>query len=78
MRTYKKEDLLQYDGKGGRAAYIACNGKVYDVSGSFLWQEGKHQVLHTAGRDLTQDLAQAPHGGSILEKFPVVGLLEGS
>jgi predicted heme/steroid binding protein len=76
MRQFNKEELARYDGKEGRPAYIASNGKVYDVSKSFLWQKGNHQVLHRAGVDLTEALNQAPHGEDLLEQFPVVGTLK--
>jgi predicted heme/steroid binding protein len=48
---------------------------VYDVSTSFLWKEGKHQVLHKMGVDLTDAMREAPHDGDVLKKFPVVGIL---
>lgn len=76
MRQFTREELARYDGKEGGPAYIACNGKVYDVSKSFLWQKGHHQVLHRAGADLTEALKQAPHGEDLLERFPVVGTLK--
>jgi predicted heme/steroid binding protein len=69
------KELAQYNGKDGAPAFIAYNGKVYDVSSSFLWRNGKHQVLHNAGEDLTDSLEQAPHGADLLERFPVVGML---
>jgi len=75
MRQFTKDELAQYDGKEGRFAYVACNGKVYDVSKSFLWQKGRHQALHQAGADLTQGLTKAPHGADLLERFPVMGTL---
>lgn len=75
MQEFTEEELAQYDGRDGRAVYIAYNGMVYDVSGSFLWQEGAHQVLHQAGVDLTEALMEAPHGEDLLERFPVVGSL---
>jgi predicted heme/steroid binding protein len=75
MREFDRQELSQYNGKNGVSAYVACNGKVYDVSGSFLWQHGKHQVLHSAGEDLSAGIAQAPHGEDLLERFPVVGTL---
>jgi predicted heme/steroid binding protein len=74
MRTFTKEELAGYDGSRGMA-YVACEGKVYDVSQSFLWQKGKHQVIHRAGADLTEALKRAPHGSELLERFPVVGRL---
>ncbi len=75
MRRLTKEELAQYNGKNGNPAYIACKGKVYDVSASFLWKDGIHQVFHSAGTDLTEALEQAPHGREAIERFPAVGLL---
>lgn len=74
-RRYRKKELYRYNGQNGAPAFIAFEGKVYDVSQSFLWQHGRHQVLHAAGTDLTDALAQAPHGADLLERFPVVGTL---
>ncbi|MCX8032620.1 MAG: cytochrome B5 [Thermoleophilia bacterium] len=68
-------ELAKYNGRGGAPAYVAYEGKIYDVSSSFLWQRGRHQAMHEAGTDLTQALAQAPHGKEFLERFPVVGIL---
>ncbi|MDH5267457.1 MAG: cytochrome B5 [Candidatus Bathyarchaeota archaeon] len=78
MKEFTEEELIQYNGKNGNPVYVVYKGKVYDVSTSFLWKDGTHQVLHTAGVDLTEALEQAPHGGDALEKFPVVGILRGS
>ena len=75
MKEFTEEELAQYDGKNGNLAYVAYKGKVYDVTGSFLWKNGIHQVLHSAGVDLTDALEQAPHGDDVLEKFPVVGII---
>jgi len=30
---------------------------------------------HTAGADLTDSLARAPHGAELLQRFPIVGEL---
>lgn len=76
MKEFTEEELAQYDGKDGNPVYVAFKGKVYDVSGSFLWKDGTHQVYHSAGTDLTEALEQAPHGGDILERFPVIGVLQ--
>jgi predicted heme/steroid binding protein len=75
MKRFSREELARYNGKDGAPAYIACKGKVYDVSASFLWQNGRHQVVHNAGEDLTDALEQAPHGADMLERLPVVGTL---
>ncbi|MBS7647430.1 MAG: cytochrome b5 domain-containing protein [Candidatus Bathyarchaeia archaeon] len=75
MKKFTPKELAKYDGKNGKPAYIAYKGKVYDVSTSFLWKNGKHQALHIAGVDLTEALKQAPHGEDVLKRFPVVGIL---
>ena len=75
MRAFSSEELGRYNGKKGNAAHVACNGKIFDVTASFLWRDGNHQVLHDAGRDLTESLSHAPHGEEMLAKFPVVGVL---
>jgi len=72
-RVFTKAELGRYNGQNGTPAFVACEGKVYDVSRSFLWRNGRHQVLHTAGADLTEALAQAPHGANLLRRFPIVG-----
>ncbi len=77
MKEFTEEELAQYNGKNGKAVYVAHMGKVYDVSASFLWKDGTHQVFHSAGEDLTDAFEQAPHGGDVFEKFPIVGILNG-
>ena len=74
-RKFTLEELKQYDGRDGRPAYIAYKGKVYDVTDSFLWIDGDHQGQHAAGKDLTEDMALAPHGEEILERIKIVGVL---
>jgi len=73
-KVFTKEELRQYDGRHG-VVYVACNGKVYDVSSSFQWQKGIHQIVHRAGIDLTEALGKAPHGSDMLVRFPIVGEL---
>jgi len=74
MRKFNSEELKQSDGKGGRPAYIALNGKVYDVTGSYLWTNGEHQGEYFAGHDLTSTLANAPHSEEKLDNFKQVGI----
>ncbi len=57
------------------AAYVAYEGKVYDVSHSFHWKRGVHQVTHHAGCDLSEAMKQAPHGPDMLDRLPIVGEL---
>lgn len=75
LKKSSLEELKQYDGREGRPAYIAYNGKVYDVSESFLWMEGDHQGQHVAGKDLTDDMKLAPHGEEMFERVKLVGVL---
>jgi len=69
------DELAQYHGRSGAPAFIAYQGKVYDVSRSFLWQQGRHQVVHAAGKDLTGEIEAAPHTAAMLERVPIVGTL---
>jgi len=74
-KKFTLEELKQYDGKDGRPAYIAYKGSVYDVTESYLWIDGDHQGQHVAGKDLTQEIALAPHGEETLKKVKQVGVL---
>jgi predicted heme/steroid binding protein len=68
-------DLSRRDGRDGAPAYIACDGLVYDVTASYQWRGGRHQVRHRAGVDLSASLAEAPHGAELLTRVPLVGRL---
>lgn len=48
---------------------ITYKNKTFDVSKSELWQNGVHMGRHRAGEDLTDALAEAPHGEEVLERF---------
>jgi predicted heme/steroid binding protein/uncharacterized membrane protein len=69
------QDICQYDGRGGRPAYIAYKGIIYDVTKSKLWKNGSHVTKHNAGRDLTDLLKTAPHGEDKVLSLPEVGRL---
>lgn len=73
-RVFTVEELRRHDGERA-PAYVAYNRRVYDVSTSNEWRYGFHRDLHWAGQDLTEFLAEAPHGTETLERFPVVGHL---
>jgi predicted heme/steroid binding protein/uncharacterized membrane protein len=66
-----EEELKQNDGKEGRPAYVAYQGKVYDVTTSKLWRNGEHIRRHHAGMDLTADLPAAPHDASVFTRATV-------
>lgn len=74
-RVFTLEELAAFDGKDGRPAYYAYEGKIYDVTESTLFKEGKH-FQHEAGQDLTGQLEGAPHAEEVFAPFEVVGVLE--
>jgi predicted heme/steroid binding protein/uncharacterized membrane protein len=75
LRKFTPADLAAQSGAEGQPVYIAFQGKVYDVSGSALWEGGRHMVAHGAGVDLTGEFADAPHGEEVFERYPQVGVL---
>jgi len=68
-------DLEFFDGREGRRALVAVQGRIHDFTGSGKWPGGSHFQRHAAGNDLTTALGQAPHGEEKLAAFPVVGTL---
>jgi predicted heme/steroid binding protein/uncharacterized membrane protein len=75
MRRFTKRELQGFIGEEGKPVYVAFKGKVYDLSNSRLWTNGAHQGRHSAGKDLTASILNAPHNEEVLRKFPVVGEL---
>ena len=76
MSTINREELEKNDGRGGKPAFVAVNGEVYDVSTSPLWKDGEHMGEHYAGCDLTESLELAPHGIETLLRHQKIGELE--
>ena len=66
-------DMGRFDGSGGNPAYVVYENKVYDVSESAKWKDGKHFGRHAAGTDLTEAMKGAPHGPELLERVTYVG-----
>lgn len=75
QKKVTSQELEANDGKNGKPAYIAYQGKVYDVSESSFWMEGEHMGMHNAGKDLTEDLEMAPHKDENFSKVKYVGEL---
>jgi predicted heme/steroid binding protein len=69
------DDISQFDGKEGRPAYFAYQGRIYDATGSGLWKKGNHVGKHQAGFDLSDALKLAPHGEEKIASLPFVGRL---
>jgi len=70
LPTFSAAQLARYNGQNGRPAYVAVNGKVYDVSRAF--RRGTH-YSHLAGRDLTAEF-NSVHSASFLTNMPIVGI----
>jgi predicted heme/steroid binding protein len=64
--------LSAFDGKEGRASFIAYKENVYDVTALKLWKNGIH-MKHLSGGNLTDALPKAPHGPEKLEGLKLVG-----
>lgn len=59
-------------GACGRIRF-AHDGKLYDATGSKWWEGGTHAGRHRAGTDLTDAMADAPHGAEVLDRIDLVG-----
>jgi predicted heme/steroid binding protein len=75
QKEFTLEELAQYDGSGGKPAYVAVNGIVYDVSNEATWGGGTHFGLY-AGKDLTAQFKGCHGMESILGKLLKVGELK--
>ena len=76
MKEITSEELAGFDGKEGRPVYVAFQGRVYDVTQSRLWSTGTHMKRHPSGKELTGEIAAAPHGPEVLDRYPQVGTLK--
>lgn len=76
QREFTPEELTNYSGEGGKPAYVAVNGIVYDVSLNPAWGGGTHFGIY-AGKDLTAEF-NACHKNSavILDRLPQVGIMK--
>lgn len=75
-KEFTPKELAAARGADGQPGYIAYDGQVYDVSASALWAGGEHMGSHRAGADLTEEMADAPHGPEVLERLTRVGVLK--
>jgi arsenite oxidase small subunit len=74
-KKFTSNDLGQFDGLNGHPLYIVFKGKVYDLSASKLWPQGKHMGMHTRSEDLAEAIKKAPHGEDNVYRYPSVGEL---
>jgi len=71
-----RRQLSLRNGQDHQNIWVSYQNKVYDVTNSRLWKNGKHYE-HWAGQDLTEELKSAPHGIHVFDKFFCVGIFEG-
>lgn len=76
MKEFTKEELAEFNGENGKKAYVAVEGKIYDVTGNAHWVGGKHHGV-VAGQDVTKAIMASPHGTAVLAKLEQVGTLKG-
>ena len=74
MKTYTINQLALRNGQDRDEIWIAYQGIIYDVTNSRLWRNGKHYE-HWAGQDLTDELADSPHGVGVFDRFEAIGVL---
>jgi predicted heme/steroid binding protein len=72
--TYTVAELAKFDGTGGKPAYVAVNGIVYDISREATWGGATHFGLE-AGKDLTAQFNSCHGQMQTLAKLPKVGVL---
>lgn len=70
--VFSLDTLALFDGTDDNPAYVAYQGRVYDVSET--WPTGSHQG-YPAGIDITEPLPDSVHGIPVLDKLPHVGYL---
>jgi arsenite oxidase small subunit len=74
-KKFASDDLKQFDGLNGHPLYIVFKGKVYDLTSSKLWPQGKHMGMHNRIDDLTEAIKKAPHGEDNVYRYPLIGEL---
>lgn len=75
MKTYTRSQLALRNGQDREEVWVAFKSRIYDVTNSRLWRDGKHYE-HWAGQDLTDELPDAPHTEKVFDKFDQIGILE--
>ncbi|SKC73126.1 cytochrome b5 domain-containing protein [Ohtaekwangia koreensis] len=74
LPSYTRSQLALRNGQDKPEIWVAYLGRIYDVTKSRLWRDGKHYE-HWAGQDLTDELKDAPHTEKVFDKFTVIGRL---
>ncbi|PJI10564.1 MULTISPECIES: cytochrome b5 domain-containing protein [Clostridium] len=76
QKEFTLEELANYNGEGGKPAYVAVNGIVYDVSLNPAWGGGTHFGIYS-GKDLTAEFNGChKNSEAILKILPQVGIMK--
>ena len=75
LPVYSAEELARRNGVSSDQVWVAYQGRIYDVTHSKLFRDGRH-FRHVAGCDLTAEMDAAPHTERVFADFTVVGLLK--
>lgn len=76
QKEFTLEELSNYSGEGGRPAYVAVNGIVYDVSMNTAWGGGTHFGLYS-GKDLTGEFSGCHiRNAEVLNSLPKIGTIK--
>ncbi len=75
LPKYTISQLALRNGQDRPEIWVAYLGKIYDVTDSRLWRNGKHYE-HWAGQDLTDELKFAPHTEKVFERMKAIGIIE--
>jgi arsenite oxidase small subunit len=74
-RVFTLDELRNYNGRDGKPLYLIFKGKVYNLSESKLWVNGKHMGMHVFDEKLEETIKQAPHAEEVLSRFQIIGEL---
>jgi len=77
-QEFTVQQLSAFNGKNGKACYVAVDTKVYMIEQGRLWQDGNHTTAAGqahCGQDLTEAISKSPHGRTKLTSLEVKGTL---
>lgn len=66
--TIALSQLALRNGQDKPEIWVAFRGLGYHITDSRLWRNGKHYE-HWAGKDLSEELADAPHTDKVFKKI---------
>ena len=74
MQSFTRSQLALRNGQEHEEIWVAFKGVIYEVTHSRHWRNGIH-YRHWSGQDLTEELADAPHGEYVFKRCKVIGKL---